>query len=60
MLFNMIAAAVAGYCVPLALRACRLDPAQASGVFVTTVTDVCGFFFFLGLASLLMPLLTKG
>ncbi|MCC2669189.1 MAG: magnesium transporter [Armatimonadetes bacterium] len=57
MLLNMVAAAVAGYCVPLALRACKLDPAQASGVFVTTVTDVCGFFFFLGLASLFMPLL---
>lgn len=60
MLLNMIAAAVAGYCVPLALRAFRLDPAQASGVFVTTVTDVCGFFFFLGLATLLKPLLLRG
>lgn len=57
MLFNMVAAALAGFCVPLALRACRLDPAQSSGVFVTTVTDVCGFFFFLGLATLFLPLL---
>lgn len=57
MLLNMLGAAVAGFCVPLALRACKLDPAQASGVFVTTVTDVCGFFFFLALASLLMPVL---
>jgi magnesium transporter len=41
----------------LLLRAARLDPAQAAGVFVTTVTDVCGFFFFLGLATLFLPLL---
>jgi len=54
MMLNMVAAAVAGFAVPLALRALRRDPAQASGVFVTTVTDVCGFFFFLGLASLLL------
>lgn len=59
MLLNMLAAAVAGFSIPLMLRAMRLDPAQASGVFVTTVTDVCGFFFFLGLASLLMPLLAR-
>ena len=43
--------------VPLLLRKLRKDPAQASGVFVTTVTDVCGFFFFLGLATLMLPLL---
>lgn len=60
MLLNMLAAAVAGFSVPLLLRACRLDPAQASGVLVTTVTDVLGFFFFLGLAALLMPLLGAG
>jgi magnesium transporter len=57
MLLNMVAAALAGFCVPLLLRAFRQDPAQASGVFVTTVTDVCGFFFFLGLATLFLPLL---
>jgi magnesium transporter len=54
MVLNMLAAAVAGFCVPLVLRAVKLDPAQASGVFVTTVTDVCGFFFFLGLATLFL------
>jgi magnesium transporter len=40
--------------VPLTLRALRLDPALASGVLVTTFTDVLGFFFFLGLATLLV------
>jgi magnesium transporter len=54
MLLNMVAAAIAGFAIPLMLRALRLDPAQASGVFVTTVTDVCGFFFFLGLATLML------
>jgi magnesium transporter len=54
MLLNMVAAALGGFCVPILLRALRQDPAQASGVFVTTVTDVCGFFFFLGLATLFL------
>jgi magnesium transporter len=54
MQLNMLAAALAGFCVPLVLRSFKLDPAQASGVLVTTVTDVCGFFFFLGLATLLL------
>lgn len=57
MLLNMIAAALAGFGVPLILKSLRLDPAQASGVFVTTVTDVCGFFFFLSLATLMLPLI---
>jgi magnesium transporter len=57
MLLNLVAAAVAGFSIPLLLRALRLDPAQGSGVFVTTVTDVCGFLFFLGLATLMLPLL---
>ncbi len=57
MLLNMTAAALAGFSVPVLLRALRLDPAQSSGVFVTTVTDVCGFFFFLGLATLFLPYL---
>jgi magnesium transporter len=54
MLLNMIAAGVAGALVPIALRALRIDPALASAVIVTTVTDCCGFFFFLGLATLMM------
>jgi magnesium transporter len=57
MVLNMIAAAISGFAVPIALRALKMDPAQASGVFVTTVTEICGFFFFLGLATLMLPLL---
>jgi magnesium transporter len=52
MVINLVAAALAGILVPLALDALEVDPAVASGVFVTTVTDVMGFFAFLGLASL--------
>ncbi len=49
---NMIVAALAGILIPLALHELDLDPAPAAGVFVTMVTDVVGFFAFLGLASL--------
>lgn len=52
MVLNMIAAAFAGVLVPFTLRALRIDPALASSIIMTTVTDVAGFFFFLGLASL--------
>jgi magnesium transporter len=52
MIVNLLAAALAGILIPLGLNALGLDPAIASGVFVTTVTDVVGFFAFLGLAAL--------
>jgi magnesium transporter len=39
--------------VPLGLRAANVDPALASSVFITTLTDMFGFFVFLGLATLL-------
>ena len=52
MVVNLFAAALAGILIPLGLDALDLDPAIASGVFVTTVTDVVGFFVFLGLAAL--------
>jgi len=52
MLLNMIAAALSGVVVPYTLKALKIDPALASSIFVTTVTDVAGFFFFLGLAAL--------
>lgn len=52
MLLNQLAAAMSGVLIPLGLKWCRLDPAMASSIFLTTVTDVAGFFFFLGLASL--------
>jgi magnesium transporter len=52
MVVNLFAAALAGILIPLGLEKLDLDPAIASGVFVTTVTDVVGFFAFLGLAAL--------
>ena len=51
MIINMCAAALAGILIPLALDHFEIDPAISSGVFVTTVTDVVGFFAFLGLAA---------
>ena len=51
MIVNMIVAALSGILIPLALDRFDIDPAIASGVFVTTVTDVVGFFAFLGLAA---------
>jgi magnesium transporter len=52
MIINMVAAGSAGILIPLALNKLKVDPAIASSVFVTTVTDVIGFFAFLGLAGL--------
>lgn len=52
MLLNQLAAAFSGVVIPLGLRLLRVDPALASSIFLTTVTDVAGFFFFLGLAAL--------
>ncbi|MGE5259263.1 MAG: magnesium transporter [Actinomycetota bacterium] len=52
MIINLLVAALAGILIPLGLYAVRLDPAIASGVFVTMCTDCVGFFAFLGLAAL--------
>ncbi len=54
MVLNFIVAALAGVLVPLGLKLVRVDPALASAAFVTAVTDTLGFFFFLGIATLLM------
>ncbi|MEI2384115.1 magnesium transporter [Breoghania sp. JC706] len=51
MVINMVAAGMAGILIPLTLDRLDIDPAVASSVFVTTVTDVVGFFAFLGLAA---------
>lgn len=51
MIINMLAAALGGILIPLLLHRLGADPAIASAVFVTTVTDVIGFFAFLGLAT---------
>ena len=52
MVINMVVAGLAGTMVPVMLERAGVDPALASGAFVTTVTDVVGFFAFLGLAAL--------
>jgi magnesium transporter len=54
MIVNQIVAALGGVMVPLTLERMGLDPALASGTFVTTLTDVMGFFAFLGLASVML------
>ncbi|GAB5469049.1 MAG: magnesium transporter [Rhodospirillales bacterium] len=54
MVVNMAAAAFSGILIPLILERLKVDPAIASTVFLTTVTDVVGFFSFLGLASLIL------
>ena len=51
MIINMVFAAASGILIPIALDKFKIDPAVASGVFVTTVTDVVGFLAFLGLAA---------
>jgi magnesium transporter len=54
MIVNLLAAALAGVTVPLALKRFGVDPAVAGGVVVTTVTDVVGFASLLGLGTLLL------
>ena len=54
MIINLICAGLAGILIPLGLQRAGADPAVASAVFVTTVTDVVGFFVFLGLAALIL------
>jgi magnesium transporter len=51
---NLLAAALAGVTIPLALQRLKIDPALAGGVVLTTVTDVVGFMAFLGLGALLL------
>jgi magnesium transporter len=59
MIINMFVAAAAGTLVPLGLRAVNIDPALASSVFITTMTDVFGFFSFLGLATIFSQYLPR-
>ena len=51
---NLVFAALAGVLVPVTLKRTGFDPALAGSVFLTTVTDVMGFFSFLGLATLVL------
>ncbi len=55
MITNMMVAAAAGTAIPVLLKRLNIDPAIASSIFVTTCTDVLGFFTFLGLAFLALP-----
>jgi magnesium transporter len=57
MVLNMFVAATAGTLIPLGLRAAKVDPALASSVFITTFTDVFGFFSFLGLGTVFLRFL---
>jgi magnesium transporter len=52
MVINNLTAGLAGIAVPVTLDRLKIDPAVSSAVFVTTATDVMGFFSFLGLAAL--------
>jgi magnesium transporter len=52
MIVNMLAAGLAGAAIPLAMKRLGFDPAQSSGIFLTTVTDCVGFFSFLGFATI--------
>lgn len=54
MIINLVVAGLAGVALPIFLEKMKIDPAIASGVFVTTITDVVGFFAFLSLASILL------
>ncbi|MCV2880604.1 magnesium transporter [Actibacterium sp. XHP0104] len=54
MVVNLVIAGLAGIVIPVTLEKAGVDPALASGAFVTTVTDVVGFFAFLGLASVML------
>ncbi|MFU8848129.1 MAG: magnesium transporter [Opitutales bacterium] len=56
MLLNMVAASLAGVVIPFGLKALRIDPALASAIMLTTVTDVVGFFLFLGFAALALSM----
>ncbi len=57
MIISMIAAGFSGAIIPITLKRIGLDPAQSSSIILTTVTDLTGFFSFLGIASLLSFLL---
>lgn len=54
MVVNLVAAGLAGMLIPIALNRLNIDPAIASSVFVTTITDIVGFFVFLGLAAYIL------
>ena len=54
---NMMVAGTFGFLVPVILKKLGIDPAVSSSIFVTTATDVLGFFIFLSLANVFLPYL---
>lgn len=56
---NTLVAVSIGGTVPLVLKAFKVDPAVAAGPILTTVTDMCGFFFVLGFATMMLPLIQQ-
>ncbi|HQU28817.1 MAG: magnesium transporter [Nitrospira sp.] len=59
MVISMVIAGLSGAIIPIALKALKQDPAQSSSIVLTTVTDVVGFFSFLGLATIFSSLLAS-
>lgn len=59
MLGNLVIAGISGVILPLCLKGLKIDPALASAVLVTTVTDVVGFLIYLGLATLSIALISS-
>lgn len=57
MIGNLVIAGFFGFLIPLVLKKIKLDPAISSAIFLTTATDVCGFFIFLSLAKIFLPFL---
>ena len=57
MVLSMIIAGIAGAAIPIMLTVLGQDPAQSSSIVLTTVTDVTGFFSFLGIATLMAGLI---
>jgi magnesium transporter len=57
MILSMIIASIAGAVIPILLTVTGQDPAQSSSIFLTTVTDIAGFFSFLGIATLFISIL---
>lgn len=54
LVFDMLLGAIAGGSIPLILKRLGRDPAQASSIFLTAITDGAGFFVFLGLATVFL------
>ena len=54
MIINLTAAGLAGIGIPVFMHKIKIDPAVSAGVFITTVTDCCGYASFLGIAKMFL------